>query len=528
MVVWQAMKHYHHLLTLVVVSLALLVTACEPQEPIRVYVTPTPQSAEASSTAIPTVVLPTVTGEPTAIVQIASPLPATPTPLPLTSAPTVTFIGPVVGENYTLPPTSTPQPTHTPSPTATGEAATPTLPEPTLPPPTPLPDGAAPTQLPMPNLDASRMGVQLDPTLNQDDWNQAIADLQRLGVKWLKVQLSWSQMQPNGPDEISEDLRRLEIYLKSVYNSGAGFNVLLSIAKAPAWARSNDDQDGPPDDPNALARFITLVLDRIGIATYAVEIWNEPNLVREWVGQPLTGQSYMQYFVPAYNAIKAWSATKANDPNEPLRHTIQIITAGLAPTGENPAAGSRNDRTYLQEMYAAGLAQYADAAVGIHPYGWWHPPTATCCSDDPRGWNNDPHFFFSDNIRDFRQVMESAGHSAAQMWITEVGYATWEYLPGDPPQTWMAYINECQQGNYTVEAFQYVQSLPYMGPMILWNLNWAMLSGMVENRDERAAYSLIVPLPIRERAAYWMLYDAIRPDEQLADYARCGGANINP
>jgi len=91
----------------------------------------------------------------------------------------------------------------------------------------------------------------------------------------------------------------------------------------------------------------------------------------------------------------------------------------------------------------------------------------------------------------------------------------------------MTYIGECQQGNYTVEAFQYVQSLPYMGPMILWNLNWAMLTGMVENRDERAAYSLIVPLPIRERAAYWMLYDAIRPDEQLADYARCRGANVS-
>jgi hypothetical protein len=521
------MKHYQTLLITLICTVSVLGVACEPQEPIRVYVTPTPQTEGATTTLIPTIVLPTATGEPTPVAQQATTVPPTATARPLTNAPTVTFIGPVVGESYTLPPTSTPRSTATPTPTvevspSATETAQATVLSPTL-----TPGGPVPTQLPMPDLDAARMGVQLDPTLNQNDWNQAIADLQRLGVKWLKVQLSWSQLQPNGPDEISEDLKRLEIYLKSAHNNGSGFNILLSIAKAPTWARSNRDQDGPPDDPNALARFITLVLDRIGIATYAVEIWDEPNLLREWVGQPLNGQSYMQYFAPAYDAIKAWSAAKANDPNEPLRHTIQIITAGLAPTGENPAGGSRNDRTYLQEMYAAGLARYTDVAVGIHPYGWWHPPTATCCSDDPRGWNNDPHFFFGDNIRDFRQVMESAGHGAAQLWITEVGYATWEYLPGDPPQTWMAYINECQQGNYTVEAFQFVQAQPYMGPMMLWNLNWAMLSGMVENRDERAAYSMIVPLPIRERAVYWMLYDAIRPAEQLPDYARCGGANVS-
>ncbi len=508
-----------------------LIAGCEPQEPIRVYVTPTPQTSAALSTPIPTVSLPTAVGESTAVAQEISPVASSAGSDTLNRRPTMTFIGPVVGESYTLPPTSTMRPTNTPTPTVEVPTSPTPSPEPAIPEQAtgaPTPSGPIPTQLPMPDLNSQLMGVQLDPTLNQQDWNQAVADLQRLGVRWLKVQISWDQMQPNGPDEISEDLKRLEIYLKSAHNNGAGFSIMLSFAKAPAWARSNVDQSGPPDDPNALARFITLVLDRVGIATYAIEVWNEPNLLREWVGQPLTGQSYMQYFVPAYNAIKAWAANKANDPNEPLRHNIQIITAGLAPTGENPAGGSRNDRTYLQEMYAAGLAQYTDVAVGIHPYGWWHPPTATCCSDDPRGWNNDPHFFFADNIRDFRQIMEASGAGSMQLWITEVGYATWEHLPGDAPQQWMTYIGECQQGNYTVEAFQYVQSLPYMGPMILWNLNWAMLTGMIENRDERAAYSLIVPLPIRERAAYWMLYDAIRPDEQLPDYARCRGANVNP
>jgi hypothetical protein len=69
------------------------------------------------------------------------------------------------------------------------------------------------------------------------------------------------------------------------------------------------------------------------------------------------------------------------------------------------------------------------------------------------------------------------------------------------------------------------QERDFIGPFMLWNLNFAILSGMVESRDERAAYSLIVPLEPRERAAYWMLFDAIRPEiPQLDSYSRCPGA----
>ena len=360
------------------------------------------------------------------------------------------------------------------------------------------------------------MGIQLDPTLNQTDWNNAIGDIHNLGVKWLKVQVSWKQLQPNAAGEIGEDFRRLEIYLETAFNSG--LDILISIAKAPNWARSNQNEDGPPDDPQALVDFLNVFLREVGPSIDAVEIWNEPNLSREWQGQPLSGQSYMKYFVPAYNAAKQYALSMQTDPQAPRNFPLYVISAGLAPTQGDGAA---DDRIYLQQMYASGLNNYPDAYVGVHPYGWANPPDSSCCGE--RGWDDNRRFFFKDTLDDYRKIMTTSGDDNQKMWITEFGYATWAGFPGAPPDTWMGWVDECQQGNDIIRAFQIGQSLDYMGPMILWNLNFAVLSGLVENRDERAAYSLITPLNPRERAGYWMIYDAIRPDKQLPSYSRCPG-----
>ncbi len=491
---------------LLVILLLLLGTGCIPQEPILVYVTPTLAEPVAEATSVPTLTLPSATPSDMAVSATSTlthtPAPPTATTPPPTVDPRATVIGAVIGQDYTLPPTSTPLPTATGLPPTVSPTVT-TMPSATA-------GGPRPTSLP--GLDAARMGIQLDPTLNQQDWNQAVVDIQRLGVKWLKVQVAWKSLQPNGPDEISEDFRRLEIYLETAFNSG--LDIMVSIAKAPNWARAVDqNEDGPPDNPQALADFISLMLGEFGTSLDAIEVWNEPNLVREWRGAlPFNGAGYMQLFEPSYRAIRAFSPT------------LPVITAGLAPTDDNPSVGSRNDRSFLEEMYAAGLAQYADVGVGIHPYGWGNAPDSTCCDLNPEpGWDDDPHFFFLDNVNDFRAIMVSNGHSAARLWATEFGWASWDGFPGEAPDVWMTYVDECEQGQYTVRAFEMAQGWDYMGPMILWNLNFALLTGMVENRDERAAYSLLTPLNPRERAAYWMLFDAVRPDEQLPSYSRCPG-----
>ncbi|MEP6988955.1 MAG: hypothetical protein ABI970_25355, partial [Chloroflexota bacterium] len=104
------------------VLLSVLMVACSPQAPIVIYVTPT-HEAEAASlpTIVPTVIPATV------VPVVPSALPTlTETPLPTGPiVPTNTPLGAVIGGDYTLPPTSTPQPTVTPLPPTAGPALEP-------------------------------------------------------------------------------------------------------------------------------------------------------------------------------------------------------------------------------------------------------------------------------------------------------------------------------------------------------------------------------------------------------------------
>ena len=50
--------------------------------------------------------------------------------------------------------------------------------------------------------------------------------------------------------------------------------------------------DGPPDDPQDLADFMTLLLNQMGNSVDAIEVWNEPNLLLEWDGT-LAGRSLL-------------------------------------------------------------------------------------------------------------------------------------------------------------------------------------------------------------------------------------------
>ena len=375
--------------------------------------------------------------------------------------------------------TVTPIPSNTPPPTATFT-------------PSPTPD-IPPTEL-LPLIDRHKFGIQLHPFLTGDEWDYTLVHTDAIGAfGWIKIQLPWKELQP-APGRYSDLFYAYALRVQSAtYQTGRPYKVLLSVVKAPAWARGpNADlsQDGPGADPQYLARFLTDFINetkpedhRIG----AIEIWNEPNLAREWTGQEISGQKYMEHFRVAYDAIKAI------DP------TITIITAGLAPVGD--VQGQVSDRVFLQQMYDAGLANYPDVKVGIHPYGWGNPPDETCCQNPPpRGWADNRVFFFKDTLDDYLRIMQQNDH-ASQLWITEFGWGTyedilmgWEDLPAPPAALQFDLVTARQQAEYTVRAFEMLQSPPYadsVGVAILWNLNFATLSEAVANGQEQAGYSLL-------------------------------------
>ena len=475
--------------TLVIV-LGLLACSGEKPTPIVVYVTATPDAVLTTSDASTPVsgMIPTNPPETTATIetkvdevktdrqasdvlvsetQVAQ---APTTTSTTTSTPTATL-------NATS--TVTPIPTNTPPPTATFT-------------PSPTPD--IPPSETLPLIDRHKFGIQVHPFLVDKEWEYTLQHTDAVGAfGWVKIQLPWKEMQPS-PGRYSDLFYAYAIRVQwATYQMGRPYKVLLSVAKAPDWARDQNvdfSHDGPAADPQFLARFLTDFINetkpedhRIG----AIEIWNEPNLAREWTGQEISGQKYMEHFRVAYDAIKA------ADP------TITVITAGLAPVGDY--AGQIGDRTFLQQMYDAGLAEYTDVKVGIHPYGWGNPPDETCCQNPPpRGWADNRVFFFKDTLDDYISIMQRNSH-ASQLWITEFGWGTyddilmgWEDLPAPPAAQQFGLVTARQQAEYTLRAFEMLQNVPYDGLVdvaILWNLNFATLPDAVANGQEQAGYSLL-------------------------------------
>ena len=481
--------NHKHIVFLTVTAL-LIMTSCRPHEVIRVVVTPTPNpEAALVASATPTTTdteTSTVTPEPTHTPTETS-TPTQTTTAATSAGPTdIPDFGPIVGPDYvrpTLPPVDTP----TPEPDAA--TATPRV---TL-------DPRSPTIVttPVPRLNPNEMGLQLDVNLSFEDFEQAVGDAQTTGVKWIKLQVNWDFLQFEGPN----DVEKIALFERQVELASRpeGMRVLLSFAKAPRWTRSVLQEDGPPDDPQELADFITMLLrdTKVGSAIDAIEIWNEPNLQREWQGTlPFNGAGYMRLFEPSYRAIRA------------IYPDMTIVTAGLAPTSNLP--GAVDDREFLQQMYDAGLRNYVNDAnleIGVHPYGWANDPDARCCgaANAEPGWDDNPRFFFLENIEAVRSIMVRNDHENAQIWVTEFGWPSWHGIGAPAPEAWLTYLTPNQQADYIIRAFEYAQRTDYIGPMFLWNLNFANETS-VERGNEIVAFSIINPtFPVRERPAFWAL-----------------------
>jgi polysaccharide biosynthesis protein PslG len=374
----------------------------------------------------------------------------------------------------TIPPTASPAPTTPPATAAATQAATVDF--------TPTPT--------LPKLNKSLMGIQAYGYNEHARWGELMDRALHMGFRWMKFQLSWKELEPSK----GEYSPQFEVLVQNVFDmtqfSGAQFKIMLSVAKAPDWARpagARGQADGPPANPQDLIDFINHVYDRLPAEHIsAFEIWNEPNLQTEWTGAPLNGASYVQMFTPVYNAIRA------RGPN-----TV-VITAGPTPVGATNV--TMDDRQWLQEIYSAGLPLGdPNFAIGAHPYGWANAPDSRCCANPSKGWDDHPSFYFLDTIYAYRDIMVKNNHAQGKLWATEFGWSSFDGLkegshvdgkPAMPPPdeglAWLNRITEEQQGHYIVRAYELAQTgdlAGFMGPMFLWNLNFSVLTGYVKSEE---------------------------------------------
>jgi hypothetical protein len=142
---------------------------------------------------------------------------------------------------------------------------------PTLPPPQVVESGGAPTapdaapamqpavdfSAPWPT-DQFGYGVQIHGNATVGDPVQTMDVVaNQLGLDWVKVQIQWWLVKP------SPDADQWFFYDGVVNEAHAhGLRLMLSVVGAPEWTRAAGGENGPPDDYNEYALFLTELLTR--------------------------------------------------------------------------------------------------------------------------------------------------------------------------------------------------------------------------------------------------------------------------
>lgn len=233
-----------------------------------------------------------------------------------------------------------------------------------------------------------------------------------------------------------------------------GLQLVVRLSDAPDWAHASveghkdeDFIDALPDNLDEWATYCGMVASRYRGRIAAYQVWNEPNLAREWGNQEPNAAVYVDMLAACSQAIRD------ADPDAIL------ISAGLSPTGNHDAIAHRDD-LYLQAMYAEGFQEYVDV-VGMHAPGYTPP----AYGPDDAERNGNGRWATFRRIEDLRKIMIANGDAARQAAILEFG---WTLDPGiHPDYAWFAVPDEATQAQYLVEAYRYAAEhwRPWVGLM---------------------------------------------------------------
>ncbi len=285
------------------------------------------------------------------------------------------------------------------------------------------------------------IGAQVPNTLS----SEAIQYLNQGNLNWVKVQAAPGQDWSG--------------FISSAHASG--FKVLLSVIGDKSAIMTQGYRDTYVDYLAALA----------GDGADAIEVWNEPNLEREWPAGQINGANYTSLLQQAYPAIKAANSA-----------TI-VISASPAPTGFFGVAGCTdqgcNDDTFYQQMAAADAALYADC-IGVHYNEGVVSPLQN--SGDPR--DNYPTRYFQANLN--RAMANFPGMVAC---FTEIGYLSPEGYPPLPAAfAWGQNTSVAEQAEWLAQAAVLSSQLGNVRLMIIFNLNFTIYGA-----DPQAGYAMVRP-----------------------------------
>ena len=308
------------------------------------------------------------------------------------------------------------------------------------------------------------------------DVNAIASQVTQLGADWVKISVSWAEIEP---DEGSFNFDELDSMVSLLAENGV--NVILNVHDAPDWARPSATEftlqlNAPPDDNADFGNFVSELATRYAGQVQAYEIWKAPNIVPNWAVGTYVNQSPDQnpdsfelgadHYVDLLEV--AHTAIKAIDPE------AWVVTAGLAPTELNDNYNAIDDRVFLQDMFSNDVEQFSDAIGAVYG-GAANPPNSTCCEQQP---GVDTHFesrahYLLDTLNDYREIIDRNDGEDISIWVTRFGWGTTEggiLAPAGTNFEFLAYTSQAEQSLYVPQAFELGQSTG-VGPMFLFNLN---------------------------------------------------------
>lgn len=264
-------------------------------------------------------------------------------------------------------------------------------------------------------------------------------------------------------------------WVKVQTHYGADVGSIINTAHAKGFKIQFGAVGGPGMvvEPDFHAKYSAWVAQIAAAGADAIEIWNEPNIDREWQIGHISPQAYKELLCVSYNAIKAANPGTA------------VISAAPAPTGYFGGCGPNgcDDHPWLQALYNAGGASCMDY-IGAHHNAGATAPSAR--SGHPANPGDTHHsWFFLPQTELYYNIFRGT----RKLFYTEMGYASQEGVPTFSDHfAWARGINNAQQAAWLAEAVQLSVNTGMVRGIIVWNIDFVRYG-----YDPQDGYAIIRP-----------------------------------
>ena len=334
-------------------------------------------------------------------------------------------------------PTATPTPTPTPTPVPIPVVVAPR--DPVTAPSTGI--SAAPPA-------AGSISIAIGGHVSGTDSARAIHAMRAAGMTWMKIQAPFDW---RSPWDIARDIT-------TAHNNG--FKILVGTVGRPA-----ELAQGGQEYIHAYTDWLARIA---GQGADAIEVWNEPNLDREWPRGQISGVAYAKMLEIAWNKIKG------------VNPATMVISAAPAPTGISDIPDRvMPDNQWLRQMVDGGGLNYLDC-VGAHYNEGIVPPSQR--SGDPRGDNYYTRYFFG-MLEGYISI------TRRPICFTELGYLTSDGLPNLPPYfSWAQNVTLQQQATWLAQAAALASQSGQVPLFIVWNIDFTHYGS-----DPQAGFAIVRP-----------------------------------